>query len=837
VTRTIQKLILVTASAYFLATASAYSLVAAPLDFKSDIEPILIEFCFDCHGDGSSKGNVALDEISLSHPDPELWSKVLKNVRAELMPPDGKPRPSITQLEQLESWIKYQALGIDPENPDPGQIGLRRLNRIEYQNSIRDLMGIEFKAHEEFPPDDSGYGFDNIGSVLTLSSLLLEKYIQAAELIVTKALPLKSRVPAEQIFKGSDLVDPTTSRNATRIPFDEVCKAVQEISIATPGQYRIHLNTEVDGAFNYDPGRSRVSFRVDQTELMSTEFAWKPRDKYAYTFDVDWDQGKHQLELELNPTAPTEDEDERIHFEVHEIRIEGPMAPETWVKPARFDRFFTRDQIPETSAEQDAYAYELLESFAARAFRRPARASTINRLVAIARATYDNPDKSFQEGIARSLTAALASPRFLLRIDSATQSSPKNPFPLVDEFSLATRLSYFLWSSMPDAELLELAGKGTLREELPGQIERMLSDSKAEAFASNFVGQWLHARDISGVSISARSVLARETPEDPELATQRERYLTLRRKPKEDLSEDETKELAALRSIRRKFFTRPRADLDSGLRYSMRQETEKTFEYVVNENRPILELLDSDYTFLNEPLAKHYGIDGVKGRQMRRVDLPEDHVRGGILTQGTTLVVTSNPTRTSPVKRGLFILENLLGTPPPPPADIPDLEEVETGDHEPSLREALALHRESPLCRSCHNRMDPLGFSLENFNALGMWRDQELNQPIDPTGKLITGESFENISELKRILVEDRKNDFYRCFTEKLLTFALGRGLELKDVEAVDRIVADLQNKNNHFETLLEGIILSTPFQKIRRPAEELPKKIASTSPIRIEAH
>jgi len=830
VTRTIQNLILV--------TAFAYSLAAAQLDFKSDIEPILVEFCFDCHGDGSSKGNVALDEISLTHPDPDLWSNVLKNVRAELMPPDGKPRPSVKQLGQLAAWIKYQALGIDPENPDPGQIGLRRLNRIEYQNTIRDLMGIEFKAHEEFPPDDSGYGFDNIGSVLNLSPLLLEKYLQAAESIVMNAFPLKSSVPAEQRFKGSDLVDPTTMRNATRIPFDEACKAVQQISIKAPGQYRIHLKTEVDGAFNYDPGRSRVAFRADQTELMSTEFAWKPSDKYAYTFEVDWDQGEHQLELELSPTAPTEDEDERIHFEVHEIRIEGPMDKEKWVKPARFDRFFTRDKVPETSADRDAYAYELLESFSASAFRRPARASTIKRLVAIAKATYDNPDKSFQEGIARSLVAALASPRFLLRIDGASQSSPTNPFPLVDEYSFASRLSYFLWSSMPDAELLELAREGTLREQLPRQIQRLLSDAKAEAFTSNFVGQWLHARDISGVSISARSVLARETPENPELAAQRERYLTLRRKPKEDLSETETKELAVLRGMRRKFFSRPRADLDSGLRNAMRLETEKTFEYVVKENRPILELLDSDYTFLNEPLAKHYGIQNVKGKHMRRIDLPANHARGGILTQGTTLVVTSNPTRTSPVKRGLFILENILGTPPlPPPADIPDLEEIETDGHEPSLREALAIHRESPLCRSCHNRMDPLGFSLENFNALGMWRDQELNQPIDPTGKLITGESFENISELKRILVEDRKNDFYRCFTEKLLTYALGRGLEAQDVEAVDRIVARLQDRDNQFETVLEGIILSTPFQKIRRPGQQPPKKIASASSIRIKAH
>ena len=824
---------------FLLVTASSIDLVSAEPDFKSDIEPILVEYCYDCHGDGSSKGNVALDDISIKQPDRELWINVLKNVRAHLMPPDGKPRPSDKQLAQITRWIKYQALEIDPNHPDPGQIGIRRLNRIEYQNTIRDLIGIEFKAHEEFPPDDSGYGFDNIGSVLTLSPLLLEKYLHSAETIVETAFPLKSRVPAQTIFHGSDLVDPTTQRDATRIPFDEPRKTVRQISIATSGQYRIHLNTEIDGAFNYDPGRSRVIFRADQFVLMSSEFAWKPSDKYNYTFEVDWKAGAHQLELELEPTAATENEDERIHFELHEIRIEGPMDPEKWVKPARHDRFFTRDEIPESRAEQEIYAYELLESFAAKAFRRPPRDSTVNRLVTIAKATFNHPDKSFQEGIARALVATLASPRFLLRIDgSDSLSSPKNQFPFVDDYSLASRLSYFLWSSMPDPELLTLAKEGKLRAQLSQQLQRLISDPKADAFFSNFVGQWLQARDISGVSISARSVLARETPEDPELATKRERYLTLRRKPAEDLSDEETKELAALRSIRRTFFSRPRADLDSTLRRAMRQETEETFEYVVKENRSILELLDSDYTFLNEPLAKHYGIQNVEGRHMRRVDLPENHVRGGILTQGTTLVVTSNPTRTSPVKRGLFILENILGTPPPPPpADVPDLEDVKSIGHEPTLREALAMHRESPLCRSCHNRMDPLGLSLENFNAMGMWRDQELNQPIDPTGKLITGESFESISDLKRILVNERKNDFYRCLTEKLLTYALGRGVDAQDVEAIDRIVSKLQNENDHFATILEGIIHSTPFQRTRRPDQQSPKRIALGSSTRNDDH
>ena len=798
----------------FLITAT---LQAASQDaYKNDIEPILIEFCYDCHGDGSEKGNVALDQI-MSHPAPrDVWYRVLKNLRAGLMPPTGKPHPSPAQAKSLTHWIKYTALGIDPANPDPGQVGIRRLNRTEYQNTIRDLMGIEFRAYEEFPPDDSGYGFDNIGSVLTLSPLLMEKYLQAAEAIVAQAFPLKTRVPAQLSFRGHDLIDPRTNRHAARIPFDDHRRVEREISIKTAGRYQIHLKVEVDGAFTFAPGKSRMTVRLAGADLKVEEYAWKPSDVYDYTFEIDWQPGSHRFELELEPTAPTENENERIHLEVHQLLIEGPMATQHWVKPPRFDRFYTRDTIPTSPADQDAYAVELIQTFADKAFRRPARQSTIRRLVAIAQDTYRQPGKGFQEGIARALVAILTSPRFLLKIDDIEERTHSDgTHPRVDPFSLASRLSYFLWSSTPDQELLDLAKAGRLQAQLPMQWRRLLNDPKADAFIENFVGQWLQARDVSGVSINARAVFARENAEDPQLAAQRERYFTLRRKREETLTDAEVKELSQLRAIRRTFFTRPKAELTGSLRNAMRLESEKTFEYIVRNDRSVLELLDSNYTFLNSTLARHYGIEGVEGNHFRRVELPPDHPRGGILTHGTTLTVTSNPTRTSPVKRGLFILENILGTPPPPPpADVPDLDSATTSDHEPTLREALAQHRESPLCRSCHNRMDPLGLSLENFNALGMWRDQELGQSIDPTGTLITGEHFDNISDLKQILVNERRTDFYRCLTEKLLTYALGRGLEPYDVEAVDQIVSQLEDQSGRFSVLLKGIVLSTPFQR-----------------------
>jgi hypothetical protein len=401
---------------------------------------------------------------------------------------------------------------------------------------------------------------------------------------------------------------------------------------------------------------------------------------------------------------------------------------------------------------------------------------TLGRLVAIAEADYSEPDGSFEHGVRQAMVAVLASPRFLFRIEETEGGRPEEPYSPVDEYALASRLSYFLWSSMPDQELFELAARGELRRDMAAQVERMLRDSRSEALIENFAGQWLQARDVEGVSLNPRAVFRRE-------------------------------------GVNRRF------DLDRSLRLAMRRETELYFGHVLREDRSILELVDSDYTFLDEKLADFYGIPDVKGREMRRVSLPPDSPRGGVLTQGTVLTVTSNPTRTSPVKRGLFILDNILGTPAPPaPPDIPELEEAEKEftDRKPTMREAMEVHRSNPLCHSCHARMDPLGLALENFNALGLWRETERDQEIDASGRLITGESFKDVRELKRILVQERRLDFYRCLSEKLLTYALGRGLEHYDVHTIDQIVGRLQQDEGRSGALLLGIIESAPFQKRR---------------------
>ncbi len=657
--------------AIFCAGTAAVSLAgdSGPLEFHNDVQPILENYCFDCHADGANKGKVAFDEFKSDadiFANRDLWLRVLKNVRAGLMPPQNTAQPTRAEKEIIAQWIKRVAFAIDPQNPDPGRVTLRRLNRVEYRNTVRDLLGVDFDTAEAFPPDDTGEGFDNLGDVLTLSPMLLEKYVTAANEIVQRAMP-KMQIASAKIF-----------------------------------------------------------------------------------------------------------------------------APLAKVQPGDDEKPFSKT-IPAGASERRAYARELLGNFARRAFRRPPDEHTLARLADLAATVYRQSGKTFEAGIAEGMMAILSSPRFLFLEERA---EPVNgaKYPLVDEFSLASRLSYFLWSSMPDDELLGLAEAGQLRKDLSAQVDRMLRDKRSQAFVNDFTGQWLRARDIETIPLEPREILAREK------------------------GLDETARLAI------------QPELSYELRHAMRRETEMTFDYILRNDRSLLELLDCDYTFLNGQLARHYGIPNVSGDEMRLVKLPAGSPRGGVLTEGTVLGVTSNPTRTSPVKRGVFILDSILGTPPPPPPpNIPPLEAAATGvkNRAPTLRETLAAHRADPLCSSCHNRMDPLGLALENFNALGQWRDQELNQPIDASGKLITGEPFANVKELKQILVKNHAEDFFRTITEKMLIYALGRGLEYSDVETVDQIVARIEAVNGRPSALIAGVVASAPFQRTQLSPENQADKPA----------
>lgn len=815
--------------------------------FDAEVQPILEDYCFGCHGNGLEKGGVSLDGLAdddARRQDRDLWWAVLKNVRAGIMPPADQPQPSDEDRALLADWIKFGAFGIDPAEPDPGRVTVRRLNRIEYRNTVRDLLGVDYDTSVEFPPDDTGHGFDNIGDVLTLSPLLLEKYLAAARTIVERAVPTTARVVPEQTVagrrfrvEGAPVDEPKAARGGRGpsplvLSYYEPAAASAEVEAPHDGRYQLVVDLTaneryVDNVF--DLNRCRLVFRVDGEELHRQEFSRQDGKPFRLEFDRDWKAGKHTLRFEVEPLTPDAERVRSLSLRVYSVTVRGPMDEKYGVPPANYRKFFPRD-VPDDEPGRRAYARELLGRFATRAFRRPVEDETLDRLVGLASSLSDQPGQSFEAGVAQAMVAILASPRFLFR-EEGIEPGSTDRYPLVDEYALASRLSYFLWSTMPDDELFRLAAAGELRANLKPQVDRMLADPRSNEFIRHFIGQWLQARDIETVLINAQAVLARDEIRDPEAERRRARFRELVRKPAEELTPDEKAELDGLRGSFFRSFRRFRDfELTGDLRRAMRRETEMLFEHVVREDRSLLELLDCDYTFLNGPLAKYYGIEGVEGDQMRRVELPPDSPRGGVLTQGTVLAVTSNPDRTSPVKRGLFILENILGTPPaPPPPDIPPLEDAgkQFGDRVPTLRETLALHRDKPLCASCHNRMDPLGLALENFNALGRFREKERADPIDPSGRLITGEAFANVRELKRILVSDRRHDYYHCMSEKLLTYALGRGLSYPDVQTLDVLVERLEREGGRASALIAGVIESPAFQRRQRPASTPPIKLS----------
>jgi mono/diheme cytochrome c family protein len=825
-------------------------------EFRQNIQPVLENYCFDCHADGANKGNVAFDDFetdAAALENKELWLHALKNLRAGLMPPPKKPQPTPEEKERIVQWIKRSVFETDPQNPDPGRVTLRRLNRAEYQNTIRDLIGVNFDTQSAFPPDDTGHGFDNIADVLTLPPMLLEKYVVAANQIVGQAVPTAARVVREEVvdgveFSGAENVLPKTRRRHPEFPEPLALSYYQPAAVTNlfkadhAGAYQLVLalminENYVDNVFDYN--KCRLIFRVDGKELLREEFSWEGGKPYTYNFDADWAAGNHELAFELTPLTPNQPQTRSLSLQITSVKVRGPMAKEHWVQAKGYQQFFPR-AVPSDAKGRRVYARELLGGFARRAFRRPPDEKTLDRLVNLAESVYSQPGKTFEAGVAQGMVAVLASPRFLFRDERVENSPGGAAYPFVDEFSLASRLSYFLWSSMPDEALLQLAENAELRKNLAKQVERMLKDKRSESFVRDFVGQWLRARDIETIPIEARFVLAREEKSGAELDRNRKRFRELRDRGDAQLTPAERDELQKLRATAsRANNPPPRTELTGELRRAMRRETEKSFEYILREDRSLLELLEADYAFLNARLAAHYGIPDVVGNELRLVKLPADSPRGGILTQGTILGVTSNPTRTSPVKRGLFILDNILGTPPPPPPpDIPPLEDAAKGltNRTPTLRETLAAHRETALCNSCHNRMDPLGLALENFNAMGMWRDSEFGEPIDATGSLVTGETFNDVRDLKRSLVTNHSEDFYRTVTEKMLIYALGRGLEYYDVETCDQIVSRIKAAQGRPSALLAGVVESAPFQKMRTTDQSKPKPSAKPEQRRADA-
>jgi hypothetical protein len=594
------------------------------------------------------------------------------------------------------------------------------------------------------------------------------------------------------------------------------------LPIAEAGEYEFEVELRSQGSYDFDAARAVVTLSLDGVEKHRSEYGWSEGKTHRVRFAPRLEAADHRLEMRVQPLEATQlppregelGEESHVRCSLQRVLIDGPVSAGRRVHPPHYDRFFTRDEPPTERAEQRAYAQEVLARFTRRAFRSAPPSATVERLVDIALQVAEQPGQTFEAGIGQAMAAVLASPRFLFRFEAALTDPPAETHPLVDEATLATRLSYFLWGSMPDDKLFRLVDAGRLREELAPQMERMLRDGRSAEFRTQFVGQWLRARDVRTISIDPVAVLGHQEEYDRLL----QQFRSLRGRRGQGTPEEEA-EYQRIRARFREFRT-IRDMLDDDVRSAMRAETEQAFAHIVLDNRSLLELLDADYVFVNQRLAQHYGIPDIRGEHLRKVTLPEGSPRGGLLTQGTMLVVTSNPTRTSPVKRGLFVLENILGTPaPPPPAVVPELEDAAasfTGES-PQLRDLLAKHREAPLCTSCHARMDPLGLALENFSALGTWRDTENQRPIDPAGQLLSGTRFSDLKGLKRALVTEHRLDFYRCLTQKLLIYALGRGLEDTDEETVDQIVARLDAEGGRFSALLSGVIDSAPFQRMRR--------------------
>ncbi|MFK5924636.1 MAG: DUF1592 domain-containing protein [Verrucomicrobiota bacterium] len=767
--------------AVFLCHTAGVGKAADDKDFTGKVEPVLSKYCYDCHGDGSDKGDFVMDDydtLDEHFGNMGMWYDVWKNLRSNLMPPADKKQPSDEDRAKMLAFIERAVFDIDPNNPDPGLVTIRRLNREEYRHTIKDLLGITFDVNDAFPVDDTGYGFDTIGAVLSISPLLMEKYMDAATDIVAKAVPLNGpEIPTNwfdvKSFQGKD----KPNHKLKWIPLESNWKIDGKKWVNHDGEYRVRVDFKITGSAAATNQSGTLKFGVDGKDMVSRKVGWDNAKSLSFQTNVKLKKGNaHSFYIAMEPGEAPNKGENKIAVQIHSIRMIGPLDGSVKAYPHEFRYVFPDKSPPQQNKGKDIYREKVLRRFASKAFRRPVDQAVLDRLVKLSRDVESQPGKRMEHGIAQALKAILSSPRFLMRAEIQPEPNDSGKIVTLDEYALASRLSYFLWSSCPDDELLRLAGEGKLRKNIRQQVDRMLKDVKSDRFVKNFVGQWLQARDVATIHIDVRRVLKEK-----------------------DLGK-------ALRS-----FSVP-------LRQSMQYETEKFFAHVMKENRPATELLTANYTFLDERLAKWYGVDGVKGGHMRKVDLPASAGRGGLLRQGTFLVVTSNPTRTSPVKRGLFVLENLLATPAPPAVpDVPPLEDSQKGKNKNlPLKEILRLHSLDPLCASCHAKMDPIGLALENYNPVGLWRDKYRGQAIETEGQLITGEKFKNAEELSQILAKSRYRDFHRALTEKLMTYGIGRGMEYYDAPSIDKIVKNMENRGAKLKEILYGIVESAPFQKRR---------------------
>ncbi len=756
----------------------ATHLAAAEPKFHQEVLPILNQFCWDCHGDGADKGGINLDAFTnsaLVFQNRVLWERVLDNVKSGAMPPVKKKQPATAERDQLVNWIDQVLYPIDPRNPDPGRVTVRRLNRSEYNHTLHDLTGVEFHPADDFPQDDVGYGFDNIGDVLSLPPILLEKYLRAAQTVMDDALPTGPTKPQNRYFGPNEIGGHNREGGlyAARSTDGELSI---DFVVHQSGEYLFQVMAfGQQTPDRISPERVKMAFRLGSINLVTNEVAAKSENPRNYEHRLYLSEGTNRFRMAfLNDFYREEVKEEtrkngRVvsvtnifdrNLYVNHVRVIGPFT-DAPPPPSEFQQrlFGLVAGAPGSLTNVVEEAPLVLERFMRRAYRRPVTKPEVEKLMGLYRLA--RAEEAYLPAIKQALTAVLVSPHFLFR--GELQPEPNNPRAIhpINEYALASRLSYFLWSSLPDEELTALAASGRLRKELFNQVTRMLADSKSHALTENFAGQWLQLRLLD--------LVAPDKVQFP--------------------------------------------DFDENLRASMRIETEMLFDYIVKADRPVTEFLTADYTFLNERLALHYGISGVKGSEFRQCSLAGTQ-RGGILTHASFLTFTSNPTRTSPVKRGKWVLDNLLGTPPPPPPpNVPELGERQLKG---TLRKRLEEHRANAVCASCHSRMDPIGFALEHFDATGRFRDKDGDTEIDSSDQLHTGETFDGHVQLRKILATSRSQDFTRTISEKLLTYALGRGLEWYDRPTLQQLQKRLNATEQRFSSLVLAVVESVPFQRRR---------------------
>ena len=748
---------------------------------------LLTQYCVVCHDNQKRTAGITLQGLDLSSigDHAELLERVLRKVAAGQMPPAGMPRPNAARMTEFSKWLENALDAEAAAHPNPGRPAIHRLNRAEYSNAIRDILALDINAGSQLPVDDSGYGFDNIGDVLSLSPALLDRYLSLGRKIARLAVGDPALKPSEEVFeprrepnRGVAAAVPVRAEwMSDDLPFDSAGGLSVRYYFPLDAEYVIRirrgaLNTPVKIApfevrlpMKAGPHTIGVTFPKESLKLESVEPVVARRSAYLSSERPEASSAGMDLRVDGVRVKRFPRPDDGISPPVMNLGIDGPYnATGRGDTPSRAKIFACH---PAERAQENPCAQRILARLARAAYRRPVNEADWKPLLAFYQKARAKGDFDF--GIQKAIEALLVASDFLFRVETDPPAATGRNHRVSDA-ELASRLSFFLWSSVPDETLLDLAEKSKLSnpQVLAQQVDRMLDDPRSFAFVSNFAGQWLQIRNLA----------------------------TVRPDP-----------IAF-------------ADFDESLRYSMQRETELFFDSIVRENRSILDLLGADYTFLNERLAIHYGIPGVYGSQFRRVALADAN-RGGLLGQGSLLTVTSPPNRTSVVQRGKWILDNLLGEPPPPPpADVPALDATTKGARKLTLREAMELHRANPGCAVCHRNIDPLGFALENYDGIGEWRVKDGDSAVDASAKLPDGTQFSGPAGLKKVLATGRRDEFVSTVTEKLLTYGLGRGVEYYDMPAVRSIMRQTEANQYRLRDLILAVVNSVPFQ-MRRSADQ----------------